>query len=363
VRAYLRQQVEYGKAEALLERKWPERYNRGGHLAWEGRMYAAAPRRRRGRIGYGTWGSNLFQSLYDRTPSTLGALPLMPEWYLLIGLLGFLSIIGIFRRPVVPWTSDAPVRVELLLLAVAILALVIRAIRSAWHAPDGSAADGTAVRSVAAALFLIQPVARLIGRLRGGLTPWRRRGELGFAVPRPRRQDVWSERWRSQTDRLLELESDLRNRCMIVTRGGDTDRWDIQVRVGPLGSARLRIAVEEHGQGRQLVRYRVWPRWSRALPALVVLLVVWFAGSLGQDYLITAAVGVTLALILGRAFQEAGAGVALVLRAVGDEVEVDEAAADPPDLMADLRLTSEDNGVGEQRNGSPVPVSLRKELR
>ena len=41
VRGYLKQQYEYGKAEALLERKWPERYNRVGHLAWAGRVYGA----------------------------------------------------------------------------------------------------------------------------------------------------------------------------------------------------------------------------------------------------------------------------------------------------------------------------------
>ena len=40
VRSYLRQQQGYGRAEALLERKWPERYNRGGHLAWAGRVTA-----------------------------------------------------------------------------------------------------------------------------------------------------------------------------------------------------------------------------------------------------------------------------------------------------------------------------------
>jgi GT2 family glycosyltransferase len=362
VRAYLRQQVEYGKAEALLERKWPEKYNRGGHLAWVGRMYAAPLRRRRGRIGYGTWGSNLFQSLYDRTPSTLGTLPLMPEWYLLIGLLGLLSIVGIFRQPVLPWTGNAPVRVELILLGAATLALIIRAIRSAWHAPSGSSGNSTAIRGVAAVLFLLQPVARLTGRLRGGLTPWRRRGELGFVLPRPRKQDVWSERWRSQTDRLLELERDLRTRCMSVRRGGDTDRWDIQVRVGPLGSARLRVAVEEHGQGRQLVRYRVWPRWSRGLPPLVLLLVIWFAGSLQDDYYVAAAVGVVLALLLARAVQEAGAGIALLLRTIGDEVEVERASGDLPDLIDDLLSMSEAEAARNGWNASQFPTSTPEEL-
>jgi hypothetical protein len=40
------------------------------------------------------------------------------------------------------------------------------------------------------------------------------------------------------------------------------------MRAGALGWVRLRLAVEEHGEGKQLIRYRVWPRWSVA--ALVV---------------------------------------------------------------------------------------------
>jgi hypothetical protein len=360
VRRYLRQQVEYGKAEALLERKWPTKYNRGGHLAWEGRMYASAPlRRRRGRIGYGTWGSNLFQSLYDRTPSTLGALPLMPEWYLLIGLLALLSIVGIFRRPLVPWTSGAPVRIELLLLAVAALALAVKAVRSAWHAPNASSAGGPRVRGVTAVLFLLQPIARLTGRMRGGLTPWRRRGELAFAFPWPRRRTIWSERWRPQTDRLLELERDLRARCMNVVRGGDTDRWDIQVRLGPLAATRLRVAVEEHGQGRQLVRYRVWPRWSRALPLILVVLALWVAGCAAYDPYLGAAIGVVLLLVVLRACQEAGAGVALVLGVIHDEVEVLDPQDESPDLVDDLRVP---RLVLNGRTGSHVQSATAEEL-
>ena len=39
VRAYWKQQVGYGRAEALLERKWPEKYNSAGHVSWAGRLY------------------------------------------------------------------------------------------------------------------------------------------------------------------------------------------------------------------------------------------------------------------------------------------------------------------------------------
>ena len=75
VRAYWKQQVGYGKAEALLERKWPEKYNSAGHIAWAGRIYTngllRALERARGRIYQGTWGSAAYARLYSSPPSTL----------------------------------------------------------------------------------------------------------------------------------------------------------------------------------------------------------------------------------------------------------------------------------------------------
>ena len=51
--------------------------------------------------------------------------------------------------------------------------------------------------------------------------------------------------------------------------GGDFDRWDFEVRGGLLASARFTSTVEEHGGGRQLVRFRVWPRISALAPAAI----------------------------------------------------------------------------------------------
>jgi GT2 family glycosyltransferase len=39
VRRYWRQQIGYGKAEALLERKWPARFSALGHMSWSGQIY------------------------------------------------------------------------------------------------------------------------------------------------------------------------------------------------------------------------------------------------------------------------------------------------------------------------------------
>src|SRR5213594_1982183 len=54
VRAYWRQQIGYGRAEAMLERKWPEKYNGPGHVRWAGRIYGQGlVRFGRGRIYHG----------------------------------------------------------------------------------------------------------------------------------------------------------------------------------------------------------------------------------------------------------------------------------------------------------------------
>jgi hypothetical protein len=146
---------------------------------------------------------------------------------------------------------------------------------------------------------------------------------------------------------------------MNVVRGGGTDRWDMQVRLGPLGSARLRIAAEEHGQGRQLVRYRVWPRWSRALPPIVVMLALWIAGCALYDPYLAALIGVVLLLLVLRACQEAGAGIALVLRAIGDEVETPEPEPEARELRDDLPVPHAAVNGG---NGSHVHVSTPEEI-
>src|SRR5438552_3396204 len=39
IRAYWRQQKGYGRAEALLQQKWPEKYNLAGYFSWTGRIY------------------------------------------------------------------------------------------------------------------------------------------------------------------------------------------------------------------------------------------------------------------------------------------------------------------------------------
>lgn len=272
VRRYLRQQYGYGKAEALLERKWPTRYNRAGSSRWSGRIYeapAAPTPRRRAMVRYGTWGTGLFQSIYE-PPQALSGLLQAPEGLLLLALLGILSTLGLFWRPLL---VAAPV------FLVACGWILAAAIGSGWRAhppvPGRRRGETLKRRGVTALLFLLQPLARLAGRLRNGLSPWRRRTPASPTLPRPRTVEVWSERWREPGAWVLALQDGLAAAGGFVRSGGPFDRWDLDLRAGALGGVKIRTAVEEHGDGSQLLRARIWPRTtapSRVIALFLVLL-------------------------------------------------------------------------------------------
>jgi hypothetical protein len=83
-----------------------------------------------------------------------------------------------------------------------------------------------------------------------------------MALPRPQVISIWTEYWQAPEKRLQLLETSLREDGTAVFRGGDFDRWDLTVKGGMLGAMRILMAVEEHGLGQQMVRFRVWPRYS-----------------------------------------------------------------------------------------------------
>ena len=270
IRDFWRQQKGYGRAEALLEAKWPERYNSVGHLSWAGRMYGRGLIRSpysRQRVYHGSWGLGLFQTLYRPSPGTLASLPLMPEWYLLIAVLAGLSGLGLVWSPLL---AAVP------LLVIAVVAVLAQAAKSAAHAsfaaPPPTRRGRATLRILTALLYLMQSFARLWGRLAHGLSPWRMRGRLTLRLPVPRTFVAWSESWRGPDERLRDVESGLRDAGPVVRRGGDFDRWDLEARAGAMGSVRGRLAVEEHGGGKQLLRLRCWPRWSRPGLAAILLL-------------------------------------------------------------------------------------------
>jgi GT2 family glycosyltransferase len=271
VRGYLRQQFGYGNAEAFLERKWPEKYNVAGGLRWRGRVYGSGgcgdrALLRLARVAYGTWGSGLFQQLYTPSPRTIDALVVSPEWYLVIAALAGLSGLG---------ASWPPLLLAAPALALALATSLLQAIRAGARVTFGTAPSSPAVRlrlrALTVLLHLAGPAARLAGRMAGGLTPWRHR-RAAVAIPWPRRLMVWSDRWAAASDRLVSIEASIRAQGVAVHRSGTFDRWDLEIRPGNLGAARLLLAVEENPGRTQVVRIRWWPRCPRLGTAAALLL-------------------------------------------------------------------------------------------
>jgi GT2 family glycosyltransferase len=270
VLGYLQQQAGYGKAEGLLEAKWRDRHGVPGRRSFEGRIYGAGlpvPLLRRPLVYHGVWGNAPFQSIYERAPGKLLALTLMPEFYLVVAVLAGLSALGALWRP--------------LLLALPLLALSVGALAAQAAAGAARARFSTAPRSGAerlkrlgltALLHLLQPVVRGWGRLRAGLAPGRWWWTRDLALPRARTGWIWSETWLPPEERLESLESALRDAGGCVARGGIYDAWDLELRGGLLGSVRACLAVEDHGGGRQMVRFRMWPRVRPVALGLLILL-------------------------------------------------------------------------------------------
>jgi GT2 family glycosyltransferase len=313
LRAFWRQQVGYGKAEALLEAKWPEKYNAAGHPAWNGRLYGRAFAyllSRRGRIYHGTWGAAPFQSLYQPRAGLLASFPLMPEWYLVIAALAGLSAVGALWAPLL-WALP--------LLAVAVGATLAQASLNAaraWFTDQPRSALVLArMRGLVALLHLLQPLARLWGRLRRGLTPWRERAVTGFVLAWPVTCTMWSEAWQAPTQWLRLAEAGIRAQGAAVLRGSDYDRWDLETRVGTFGAVRLLMAIEEHGAGLQLLRFRTWPR---SAPCWLVPIVgsgaLALGAALGEAWAAAVILGGGAALLAGRAVWSCARAMAAVRR-------------------------------------------------
>ena len=327
VRAYWKQQQGYGRAEALLEQKWPGKYNSLGHLTWRGRIYgngiARALTSWRGRVYQGPFGSAPFQSIYHPAPGVLASLPLMPEWYGVIFMLAAFSLLGLHWPPLA-WC--------LVPLAAAVVAPVAQALASAARARWSNAPASRGQRAgrflLTAFLHLIQPLARLTGRLRHGLTPWRRRvPEL--AVTLPRSLTLWSETWRAPEAWLTDVRETIAATGTVVLASGEFDRWDLEARGGVLGSARLRMAVEEHGAGRQLLRVRFWPRLSRFGVLLAILLGLLAVAAADDEAWAGVAVLAACALLLTSRMLVESASAVAVLRAAVRRVGRAAAAVQP----------------------------------
>ncbi|HYS38859.1 MAG TPA: glycosyltransferase [Pseudonocardiaceae bacterium] len=328
VRAYWRQQRGYGRAEALLADKWPEKYNAAGHFGWAGRIYDRGLTHhlvRVQRVYHGTWGMAPFQPLYEQAPGTLRSLPLTPDWLLLTAALGAMAGLGAL------W---APLRIGLPLGLLAVLAASLVVLQASVSAARASFPEASGMRAVlgrrllTVVLHMLQPVARLGGRLTGGLTVWRGHRVRGFRVPVRRSGWAWRQRWAAAEDRLAAIEGHLTSAGDLVRRGGDFERWDLDFRGSPLGSARLLLCVEELAGGAQLIRYHCWPVIRRvALGLLCGFAVLAVVAAVSGAHLAAAIAAGTGGALAALSVAEAGSALGALLAAVPAGLNIGDGAA------------------------------------
>ncbi len=264
VSGYLRQQTQYGKAEALLTRKWPEKYSATGHIRWRGSIYGQGStfplQIFRDRVYSGVWGSAAFQRLYKNPPQRLGTFLLMPEAYLVLLILIPLSTLALFNSSFGGFV----------LIAAALSAgLFAQALRNGLLYAKDFDDQPVKQRILRCALIscfhLVQPVARLKGRLLNGLYPLKL---TGLKSTRRKLFDkryfsrkvtgrLWDGQNKSSLERLSDIHQLLKTRGWNTIHGNGDVTWDMQLNVLPFGAAKLSLLVEPHEHNVDRVCYQL----------------------------------------------------------------------------------------------------------
>jgi O-antigen biosynthesis protein len=261
VRAYLRQQAGYGDAEAMLERRHPENFNRFGGSVWHGRIYSPAKLGvdfRGSVIYHGRFGSGFFQSIYTASSGLTLLVVTSPEYYALI--VAPLLVLG----SVVPH-----------LRAFGLAGLAISAglcCVAGWQAEIPRCQRRVWSRPLVALLFLLQPIVRGLarhrGHLRGQQTPLSERESLdSLSLERYGvNLDVrcyWGEN--SRADRIKFIERVL---ARLDQRGWPNkpdsgwNKCDFEVYGSRWAKLLVTTAAEYHPGGKELLRCRLEARWS-----------------------------------------------------------------------------------------------------
>jgi glycosyltransferase involved in cell wall biosynthesis len=165
LRAYLRQQVGYGKADALVAARHPDRFNALGAARWKGRIYGPVGTGRQ-RIYRGAFGASAFQSVYrGRVTLREGCRDIAAPVALALTLTLPLGLLA--RALALPGALGV----------VVLVALVAAEARQVATAPPGRSGPG--VWLGVGLLSCAQPIARAWGRARAA-----RAARQGLLTPR-----------------------------------------------------------------------------------------------------------------------------------------------------------------------------------
>ncbi len=258
-RSYLKQQAGYGEAEALLHSKHPDKFNGRGDGKWRGVMYGGSLQGLQLDVPIiyrGTFGTGMFQCLYQPGVAHWAMLPSTLEWQvaaLLLVLAGVL--VG---------SSGWIVGVGMLGLSLLVAAL------QAAQARLVSTHRRRFARLLVAALCYAQPLVRSWTRYRTRLSSQRApefepapSDDPGQRLPLTGRRSAayWSEVGHDRTELLRGAMTVLDHHRWGRLIDTGWSEWDLAVYCGSGLILEVVTAQEEHGQGKRLIRirYRLGP--------------------------------------------------------------------------------------------------------
>ncbi|MEN9674374.1 MAG: hypothetical protein RIS76_270 [Verrucomicrobiota bacterium] len=266
IRAYLKQQTGYGDAEALLERRHPENFNRFGGSIWHGRIYSPAKfgvETRAPIIYHGLFGSAFFQSIYAAPPSLILVLPTSLEYHTLVTLP--LLVLG----SVVPHLASVGLASFLFSLAmcgVAAHQAELPPVHRRWWS-----------RPLVALLFFLQPIvrgwARHQGHLRGQQRSLDDRENLNSVILEDQDEEFsqllyWSESGVDRMTFLGRILERLDQRKWPNRPDAGWSQYDVELYGSRWARLQLTTAAEWYPGRREMIRCRLVARWSFVARAL-----------------------------------------------------------------------------------------------
>jgi len=245
IKAYYGQQRGYGRAEAMLYSRYPERFNILGQIKWRGTipgLLRTVPGGSRKNIFWGAKGPGV-ATVLDPALSLMKFLPQTLEWTLAAMMLTLISLT--LHITIIP--------------ALAMLALgPIWALYYAWHAPIEKSHISFSARMLVAYLAYTGPVVRTITRYKtmakaqknlGAETAVRQRPTIQW-LKRTVKLAYWNEDWTPRDvllDRLSKFFAKSGHPSMIESGWKD---YDLEVRPSPFTTVEIKTADEEHEQGK-----------------------------------------------------------------------------------------------------------------
>ncbi|MEY2449867.1 MAG: hypothetical protein QOH79_3343 [Acidimicrobiaceae bacterium] len=261
LKTYLRQQRGYGRAEALVEARHPDRFTSSGTARWKGRIYnSAVPSVARPRIYRGLYGAAAYQSVYQGGGY---ALDLAHQLGVPASLVLLLSL------------PFALVSISLGIPAISALLFLCSLFAIDAHHAKPPRGEGIRFRMGVATLHLLQPLVRSWGRwrhrhpARRGLPP---REPLTGPVHDIGRGALMLPETMPRAEMAAALVADLRQSGLRAIPANGWEDYDVRL----LGSTFVvgDLVTSSHPIGRVQLKVRRRPRMFALCSAAVVIAIV-----------------------------------------------------------------------------------------